>query len=70
MKARYVLIWRSQYGTEAIDEAETRQEADYLRGEYQLAYGGCVTVKRVLEDEARTVCPAVCDGLNEKEAQS
>ena len=36
----YSLIWDSQYGKEEIEsEIETREEAEYLRAEYQLAYG-------------------------------
>ena len=38
----YKLIWNG----EEIDTADTRQEAIYLQKEYQLAYGGVVTIKR------------------------
>jgi hypothetical protein len=37
----YALIWKG----EEIDTAETRQDARYLLGEYNLAYGGGVTLK-------------------------
>lgn len=44
---KYVLIWHSQYGKEEIDECDTAEEAQFLKSEYQMAYGGHVTVKRV-----------------------
>jgi len=40
-KKMYLLIWKN----EIIDEAKTMQEAKYLKGEYDLAYGGGVTIK-------------------------
>jgi hypothetical protein len=44
----YELVWRSQYGTEVIDEAGDLKTAKYLRGEYQLAYGeGVVSIRKV-----------------------
>ena len=43
----YVLIWHSQYGKEAIDECDSLEEARTLKAEYQMAYGGTVTVKKV-----------------------
>jgi hypothetical protein len=30
---------RSDFGTEEVDTAETRHEADYMLGEYRLAFG-------------------------------
>jgi len=39
----YELIWKG----EVIDSADTKKEAEYLRGEYQMAYGGVVTIKKV-----------------------
>ena len=43
----YVLIWRSQYGLcEEIDECDSLEEARTLQAEYQMAYGGTVTVKK------------------------
>jgi hypothetical protein len=37
----FKLIWNK----EEIDEAKTREEAEYLKGEYQLAYKGIVRIK-------------------------
>ena len=37
----FKLFWKG----EEIDTAETRKEAEYLRGEYNLAFGGGVTIK-------------------------
>ena len=42
----YVLIWHSQYGKEEIDECDSLKEARTLQAEYQMAYGGIVTVRR------------------------
>ena len=44
----YKLVWSSQYGTEVIEEdIETRGEAQYLKGEYLLAFGEVsITIKR------------------------
>ena len=38
----YVLKWKG----EEIDTANDKQEAEYLRGEYNLAYGGGVVISR------------------------
>jgi len=39
----YKLIWNR----EVIEsDIETRKEAEYLRAEYQMAYGGSVTIKK------------------------
>jgi hypothetical protein len=40
-KLIYKLIWNG----EEIDSADTRQEAIYLQKEYEIAYGGIVTIK-------------------------
>lgn len=37
----YKLYWKG----ECIDTADTREEAEYLQGEYNLAYGGGVSIK-------------------------
>lgn len=39
----YELIWKG----EVIDTADTLKEAQYLQGEYRLAYGGQVIIKKV-----------------------
>lgn len=39
---KYSLHWKG----EEIDTAEDLKEANYLQGEYNLAYGGGVTVRR------------------------
>lgn len=39
----YKLIWKG----EEIDTAKTREEAIYLQREYQMAYGGIVTIKKI-----------------------
>lgn len=39
----YILIWKG----EEIDTADTMKEAIYLQGEYQMAYGGIVTIKKI-----------------------
>tara|TARA_A100001515_G_scaffold78239_1_gene62113 strand:+ start:615 stop:761 length:147 start_codon:yes stop_codon:yes gene_type:complete len=44
---KYVLIWHYHHGSEEIDECDTAEEAQFLKSEYQMAYGGHVTVKRV-----------------------
>ena len=41
----YVLIWHSQYGKETIEVCDSLEEARTLQVEYQMAYGGTVTVK-------------------------
>jgi len=38
----YLLIWQG----EEIDEAASHADAKYLKGEYNLAYGGGVTVRK------------------------
>lgn len=38
----YKLFWKS----EEIDEFETREEAEKMQTEYNLAYGGGVTIKK------------------------
>ena len=35
----YLIMWRSQYGTEQVDETTTKEDANYLVNQYQLAYG-------------------------------
>ena len=35
----YVIMGRSEYGTEEVDTADTRAEAKRLAGEYRLAFG-------------------------------
>jgi hypothetical protein len=35
----WIIMGRSQYGTEEIDSAETLKDARYLAGEYRLAFG-------------------------------
>ena len=43
----FKIMWNSgNTATEQIDCADTKQEAEYLRGEYQLAYKGRVWVVR------------------------
>ena len=36
----YVLIWHSQYGKEEVDAFDTREEAEKMRVEYAMAFGG------------------------------
>ena len=44
----YKLIWFSKYGKEEIDTAETKEEAEFLKREYMVAYGeGYIVIKRV-----------------------
>jgi|TARA_E500000081_G_C5818927_1_gene212596 hypothetical protein len=43
----YVLIWHSQYGKEEIDECNTLKEAQFLKTEYEMAYGGNINIKKV-----------------------
>jgi hypothetical protein len=38
----FVLVWKG----EEIDEFDTREEAKAMQVEYNLAYGGGVTIKR------------------------
>ncbi len=35
----YLIMAKSRYGTEEIDEAEDLKTAEYLTREYQMAYG-------------------------------
>ena len=42
--AGYIIMGRSEYGTEEIDEAKDRAEADYLVREYRMAYGSGWTI--------------------------
>ena len=39
MTYEYYLVWYSQYGNEEIDCFETREEAEKMKAEYQLAFG-------------------------------
>jgi hypothetical protein len=42
----YKIMWVSQYGKEEIDNAETREEANKMVDEYNMAFhGGCYKVK-------------------------
>jgi len=38
----YKLVWKK----EVIDNCKTKKEAEYLRSEYNLAYGGGVTINK------------------------
>lgn len=38
----YILFWQG----EEIDEAETISDARYLKNEYNIAFGGGVTIKK------------------------
>jgi hypothetical protein len=38
-KRTYRIMGKSSFGTEEIDSADTRQEAEYLLAEYRLAFG-------------------------------
>lgn len=38
----YKLVWKG----EVIEEELTREEAEYLQGEYTLAYGSPVSIKK------------------------
>ena len=51
----YTIYWTYQGSTEAIDTAEDADEAMYLCGEYQLAYG-CGDVY-AFNDDQREVTP-------------
>ncbi len=46
MKYEYILVWYSDYGVEEIDSFESAEEASRMREEYEMAYGGKVTVKQ------------------------
>lgn len=39
------IMWNGGYGIEEIDTTDTRVDADYLVGEYQMAYGGRVWIR-------------------------
>ena len=41
-KTVYILIWQG----EEIDETDTRKEAQFLRQQYNIAFGGGVTITR------------------------
>lgn len=43
---RYMIIWHSQYGKEEVDECDTLEEANFLKSEYQMAYGGSISIIR------------------------
>ena len=47
MEYEYCLVWHSQYGKEEIDAFETLEEATAMRSEYEMAYGGLVTIKQM-----------------------
>lgn len=38
----YLLIWKG----EVIDEADTLKDAQYLQREYEMAYGGQVSIRK------------------------
>lgn len=40
---KYILMWKR----EQIDESETKEDAEYLRTEYNMAYGGGVTIRKI-----------------------
>ena len=44
----YLIMSKSKFGTDVIDEAETKKEAQYLRQEYKftLGVGYLVTIKQ------------------------
>ena len=41
---KYIIVWRSQYGKEEVDECDTLKEARFLKSEYQMAYGGSIFI--------------------------
>ena len=46
------IVYRSQWGKEVVDTADTRQEAEYLRGEYMLAFNSSnITITKGRKDE-------------------
>jgi len=48
-KRIFNIVWRSCYGVEVVDYADTRKEAEYLIKEYQTAFNdGHVFIKRDL----------------------
>ena len=50
----FKIVASSKYGIEDIDEADTLQEAHYLRTEYALAFGKefSISVKKVYKKRA------------------
>ena len=42
----YALIWHYNHASEEIDSFETLAEAEEMRLEYEMAYGGTVEIKR------------------------
>jgi hypothetical protein len=42
----YALIWHYHHGSEEIDCFDDAEEAKRMRVEYEMAYGGTVTIKR------------------------
>lgn len=40
MNYEYALIWHSQYGKEEVDAFDTREEAEKMKVEYAMAFGG------------------------------
>jgi hypothetical protein len=45
----FILIWKG----EEIDQFDTRAEAEAMRNEYNIAYGGGVTVEYSEEDDGQ-----------------
>ena len=47
----YCIMGRSSYGVEEIDNADTKQEAERLAGEYRLAFGAgwSIWIKKLTE---------------------
>jgi len=41
---KYIIVWHSQYGKEEVDECGTLKEANFLKSEYQMAYGGSISI--------------------------
>lgn len=39
----YYLVWKGEI---IEDDIETKEEAEYLQDEYQIAYGGHVSIKK------------------------
>ena len=42
----YALIWHYHHGSEEIDCFDDAEEAEAMRLEYEMAYGGTVEIKR------------------------
>ena len=40
MDYQWHLIWHSQYGKEEVDAFDTREEAEKMKAEYTIAFGG------------------------------